>query len=122
MFSTEQSPNNSPKYTKRRVASVGTSATDIVSYMQNRTGGKREKDERSPENKIEDMVKKKYTEEDKDRKDTKEREEGHNKDPTERRKAQEGAEWTAMEKSLEESKERATKDSLIIIGKKLEQT
>ncbi|KAJ8666326.1 hypothetical protein QAD02_007988 [Eretmocerus hayati] len=62
MFSTETSPTKSPKYTRRRVASLGLSSKDIMSYMQLEKSGKRKEQERSPENKIETAVKKKFSE------------------------------------------------------------
>ncbi|KAJ8686059.1 hypothetical protein QAD02_021852 [Eretmocerus hayati] len=48
--------------------------------------------------------------------------EGPIKGPTMRNEAQEGAEWTTMERKLEECEKRAKRNNLITIGKKLEQT
>ncbi|KAJ8685405.1 hypothetical protein QAD02_021198 [Eretmocerus hayati] len=62
MFSAETSPSSSPKYTRRRVASLGASNKDIVSYMQIKTSGKRKEEERSPESKITTAVKRKLIE------------------------------------------------------------
>ncbi|KAJ8666612.1 hypothetical protein QAD02_008274 [Eretmocerus hayati] len=60
MFSADTSPTNSPKFTRRRVASLGASSKDILSYMQVNTSGKRKEEERSPESKANTIVKRKY--------------------------------------------------------------
>ncbi|KAJ8671781.1 hypothetical protein QAD02_003040 [Eretmocerus hayati] len=60
MLSADTSPTNSPKFTRRRVASLGASNKDILSYMQVKTSGKRQGQERSPESKADTIVKRKY--------------------------------------------------------------
>ncbi|KAJ8677163.1 hypothetical protein QAD02_012950 [Eretmocerus hayati] len=52
-------PHKQTKYSRRRVASLGSNIKDILSYMQVKTSGKRKKQERSPENKAETIVEKK---------------------------------------------------------------
>ncbi|KAJ8688102.1 hypothetical protein QAD02_023897 [Eretmocerus hayati] len=60
MFSTDTSPTSSPKFPRRRVASLGANSRDILSYMQVKTSGKRKDQERSPENKADSIVRKKF--------------------------------------------------------------
>ncbi|KAJ8679354.1 hypothetical protein QAD02_015141 [Eretmocerus hayati] len=60
IFSADTSPISSPKFARRRVASLGASSKDILSYMQVKTSGKRKEQERSPESKVDTIVKKKY--------------------------------------------------------------
>ncbi|KAJ8666667.1 hypothetical protein QAD02_008329, partial [Eretmocerus hayati] len=64
MFGTEANLTNSPKYTRRRVASLGGSNKDILNYMSHKRGWKRKEEERSPESEVENTVtKKKFAEE-----------------------------------------------------------
>ncbi|KAJ8677802.1 hypothetical protein QAD02_013589 [Eretmocerus hayati] len=60
MFSADTSPTSSPEFARRRVSSLGASSKDILSYMQVKTSGKREEQERSPESKVDTIVEKKY--------------------------------------------------------------
>ncbi|KAJ8678246.1 hypothetical protein QAD02_014033 [Eretmocerus hayati] len=70
MFSAETSPTSSPKFTRRRVASLGSNNEDIVSYMQVKTSVKRKEEERSPENKTIAVVKREFIEHTKGERDT----------------------------------------------------
>ncbi|KAJ8666000.1 hypothetical protein QAD02_007662 [Eretmocerus hayati] len=70
MFSTETSPTSSSKYTRRRVASLGSNNEDIVSYMQVKTSGNRKEEGRSPEIRGATVVEREFIEQTKKERDT----------------------------------------------------